>query len=197
MMVVWCFISKKGWRAVKNVCVKGTTSFGAALIVLAIVTTLGLNIFSLLGERSQFTLEEPAIRSRWDLWPALISKIKEHPVLGHGFGATVTYQTSDPRLRERGIVDYTTYAFEWGYLDIWIKMGLIGFVLFVGALIMMMKYGWDWARQSDIRLGWWFGMLAILIVHFFTPYLNHPIGIGIIIFFIGIVCSSNRKMVSK
>ena len=197
MMVVWCFISKKGWRAVKNVCVKGSTSFGVALIVLAIVTTLGLNIFSLLGERSQFTLEEPAIRSRWDLWPALISKIKEHPVLGHGFGATVTYQTSDPRLRERGIVDYTTYAFEWGYLDIWIKMGLIGFVLFVGALIMMMKYGWDWARQSDIRLGWWFGMLAILIVHFFTPYLNHPIGIGIIIFFIGIVCSSNRKMVSK
>ena len=183
VMVIWFVVSKKGLRAVRNVCIYALTSLGVAFVVLALTTTLGLNIFNVLGARSEFTLDEPAVRSRWDLWPTLVHKIEENPVFGHGFGSTVTYQTSDPRLREKGIVDYATYAFEWGYVDIWVKTGAIGFVLFTGALIIIMIQGWNWAQQSSVRMGWWFGILAILVVHFFTPYLNHPIGIGALLFF--------------
>ncbi len=190
-MAVWFVASRQGWRAVRNVCMQGVTSLGAAFVVLALITTLGLDMFNVLGARSEFTLHEPAVRSRWDLWPALIHKIQENPVFGHGFGSTVTYQTSDPRLREKDIVNYTTYAFEWGYVDIWVKTGVIGFLLFTGALIIIMVQGWKWAQQSSIRMGWWFGMLALLVVHFFTPYLNHPIGIGALIFFSAFVLHDN------
>ena len=47
--------------------------------------------------------------------------------MGRGFGATVTYQTRDPRiLADNGSGEYTTYAFEWGWLDIWLKLGIFG-----------------------------------------------------------------------
>src|SRR3989344_7137989 len=65
VMVIWFVVSKKGLRAVRNVCIYALTSLGVAFVVLALTTTLGLNIFNVLGARSEFTLDEPAVRSRW------------------------------------------------------------------------------------------------------------------------------------
>ncbi|MDO8583975.1 MAG: O-antigen ligase family protein, partial [bacterium] len=41
---------------------------------------------------------ESAVISRWQLLPIVWNKIKEAPILGSGFGSTVTYQSADPRI---------------------------------------------------------------------------------------------------
>lgn len=130
--------------------------------------------------------DEAAVASRWALLPEMIKGIKEYPVFGGGFGTRVTYISSDPRIRAAtdGTGEYTTYSLEWGYLDFWLKMGLVG----LGALIYLYAYIYALQRRN-LRLNsdnWYaFGMAISLIMlfslHFFTPYLNHPLGVGYLV----------------
>jgi N-acetylglucosaminyl-diphospho-decaprenol L-rhamnosyltransferase len=143
---------------------------------------LGLDAFT---KRLEDLDSEAAAASRWSLLPVLGNVIAESPLLGHGFGKTVTYESFDPRVREsQKTGSFTTYAFEWGYLDTIVKMGaggLLALILFLGVLI---KRGVSTLRAtgSPIVNGLLLGFAVLLLVHVFTPYLNHPLGIAYIIF---------------
>ena len=177
-----------------------------------------LNDFS---ERATQIDGEAGASSRWSLLPALWDGISASPLAGSGFGATMTYKSSDPRVLENNPDgDYTTYAFEWGWLDIWMKLGLIGLIAYVclilrifigiwssssinpaqekksaGFFSRMIKNGASWLdrvsgffgyRRYDLSGGTIFsglsaGICAICAINIFSPYLNHPIGIGFLV----------------
>ncbi len=125
---------------------------------------------------------EAGISSRWSLLPNLWQKIKNSPILGSGFGATVTYKSSDPKILEHSCDGmYTTYAFEWGWLDIWLKLGfggLLSYLIFIGYLVFdefkKMFYGQE---LTLIKISFAVFLIIISVIHFFSPYLNHPLGI--------------------
>ncbi len=127
---------------------------------------------------------ESALTSRWSLLPVLTKEIYQEPFFGQGFGATITYKSSDPRVLENNPNgDYTTYAFEWGYLDLWLKIGLLGlitYLIFIGYLIKMaIFYG---HKNDDFLLfGLAAGIVFLAATNLFTPYLNHPLGIVILL----------------
>lgn len=128
--------------------------------------------------------QEAAISSRWSLLPVLIEEIKKAPILGQGYGTTVTYISNDPRVLEKDPTgSYTTYAFEWGYLDTWLKIGLLGLAAYLILIFSLLKSSWQISRKKPqiVILGLAGGLVFIAITNFFTPYLNHPLGIGIII----------------
>ncbi len=127
---------------------------------------------------------ESAVSSRWSLLPVLTKEIIKEPFFGQGYGATITYTSSDPRVLEKDPSGkYTTYAFEWGYFDIWLKLGLFGFlsylVLLGNLLRKALQYSFD--NQNYVLLGLASGIVFLAITNFFTPYLNHPLGIGVLL----------------
>ncbi len=128
-------------------------------------------------------LDEAAVRSRWDLLPPLGREIIKHPIIGSGFGTTVTYKSSDPRavqVNPGGI--FTTYAFEWGFLDIMLKIGLTGLIVYLLLIGKIWRSGWRLGQSGEfISFGLLLGLGALLATNFFSPYLNHPLGIGYII----------------
>jgi uncharacterized membrane protein len=80
---------------------------------------------------------------------------------------------------------YTTFSFEWGYLDLWLKLGALGVVIYAFFLWSIAKQGrraWKVMGQSTERqlivMGTALSGISLLIVHATTPYLNHPLGIG-------------------
>ncbi|MFH0988115.1 MAG: O-antigen ligase family protein [Parcubacteria group bacterium] len=113
----------------------------------------------------------------------LLKAIAKHPVVGSGWGRAVTFTSLDPRfLANNPDGQRTTYAFEWGYLDIILKIGLLGFFIYLyliwtigKKLYLARKKNADWA------LPLLFCLIALLIVHTLTPYLNVPLGIGVIL----------------
>ena len=119
----------------------------------------------------------------------LLNKIKLHPILGSGWGTLVTYESFDPRIvtakNPKG--EYTTFAFELGYLDLLLKFGLAGVLSFLylicQLLIKIKKTAINTANEFDkyFLLGLLLGLVALTITHAFSPYLNHPLGIGYII----------------
>ncbi len=148
---------------------------------------------SMLEERLT-DLNEAAVRSRWDLLPPLGRAIVKHPIIGSGFGTTVTYKSSDPRavqVNPGGI--FTTYAFEWGYLDIMLKIGLAGLVIYLLLIAKIWRLGWFWSHSGEwLPLGLLLGLAALLVTNFFSPYLNHPLGIGYLL-----LCSTLFSVMKK
>lgn len=158
-----------------------------------------------LGSRLVDT-DDAAAKSRWALLPVLTDAALEHPILGSGLGRSVTYQTSDPRrraLEQTGT--YTTYSFEWGWLDMWLKFGLLGLAAFISFFWML---GWPLfkylrqhrhllaAAQPGLApeqkkavqaLGLLTALIGLLVANVFTPYVNHPLGIGIFIIIAALV----------
>ncbi|MFH0779535.1 MAG: O-antigen ligase family protein [Parcubacteria group bacterium] len=145
---------------------------------------------------------DAAVSSRWSELPNLLKAIAKHPLVGSGWGATVTYVSQDPRIKNilNPTGAYTTYAFEWGYLDIILKIGLIGLAAYLAVIWSIfadLKNIWKQNEDRFFRallLGFAFALIALLVTHAFSPYLNHPLGIGfIILLFIYIRTYSTRQ----
>ena len=109
--------------------------------------------------------------SRLNLLSSLRKTISLYPLSGSGLGATVTYRSYDPRVLERFPEGFfTTHAIEWGALDFWYKFGIVGPLILVTLFIQALV--WWRARKPALSAS----LLALLSIHAFTPYLNHPIG---------------------
>jgi hypothetical protein len=161
-----------------------------------------VSLASLLGERAFSLSGEAAANSRWALLPILWQTGLRHPLLGSGFGTTATYTTSDPRLLATNPTgEYTTFAFEWGYHDLWIKFGLFGLAIYgwlLWAIVApLMRFirgcrscfrepagaGDDLVGQKQkavIAAGLVTAVAALIFTNVFSPYLNHPLGIGLL-----------------
>ncbi len=128
-----------------------------------------------------------AVSSRWNLLHPMLAEIWQNPIFGSGFGETVTYISDDPRLRAitpNGEV--TTYRFEWGYHDFWLKLGLPGLLGFGWLFVTVIAVAYEAVRRGDqnvwMAVGLTSGLVALYVTHIFSPYLNHPIGLGFILF---------------
>ncbi|MBU1039181.1 hypothetical protein KKC17_03100 [Patescibacteria group bacterium] len=153
------------------------------LKVLSNLTTLGQPTISSIDLSGRFSSNEAAGQSRLQLLGPLVKATVDNLWLGAGFGATVEYQTSDPRVVKAtagGTGWVTTYAFEWGYLDLLYKLGLIGAIIYLWFFLRWLDYtilksGQLITFYKLAAVGTW-GVL--LVTNLTTPYLNHPLGIG-------------------
>lgn len=140
-------------------------------------------IGDLFSQRTSNLSGEAAAATRWNLLTPLADAAFQNPLLGSGLGSTITYQSQDPRVLETHPDGwYTTYAFEWGYLDLLFKFGFIGLGALAYLIVTIMRTFYGRMKQAGWQhiesVGALASLLALLGTHFFTPYLNHPLGIG-------------------
>jgi O-antigen ligase len=170
----------------------GILLLGAILSIILMITIVNFpipepGIFSADTLKNRFTTGDAAASSRWNLLPVLLEQNKKAPFFGTGFGTTVDYQTEDPRIKNeqnpQGWV--TTFTFEWGYLDTITEIGILGLLVYLlliiqifwRGFIFILKYSKD-TIIKQIHIGLLIGLIALLVTHAFSPYLNHPLGIG-------------------
>ncbi len=191
-LVTNLFGLRKLLSVISSLFIVSIASVGLIIIIVSFPYPRPLGGFtttSLLSERAAAISGEAAVSSRWELLPELWKEIIGAPIIGKGFGYTVTYETKDPRALESSATGkYTTYAFEWGWLDIWLKLGLFGLIAYLVLLIKLMEHGIKQIsfnqplnNEELMIMGLITGLLVLSVVNIFTPYLNHPLGIGYII----------------
>ncbi|MDO8571227.1 MAG: glycosyltransferase, partial [bacterium] len=129
--VVFSLFQRVPWRSlIDTVSINASIKFISLVLLIAVSAfpfpqPTGIFGISSFAKRFQDIGSEAAAASRWSLLPVLTSAISAHPFLGYGFGKTLTYTSFDPRVRElEKTGTFTTYAFEWGYLDVVIKIGV-------------------------------------------------------------------------
>lgn len=153
---------------------------GANIIVLLATNVLIVNIFD-----KRISTSEAAVTSRITQLIPLIKRVNDHVIMGSGWGSTFTFKSADPRILSNNPTGiHTAYRSEWGYLDIWLKVGFAGLVIFGLLLGKVLNFFWQRLRYTNdlpIRQLAAFSLLsltAIIIVHATSPYLNHPLGIA-------------------
>jgi len=121
--------------------------------------------------------------------PVMWHEIKKAPLLGFGYGKTITYKSSDPRvLQNNPDGQYSTYAFEWGYLSLWLKFGILGLLTYLTLFLTAIYRGLlKWRQGNNLAGVLSLGLLVLLVVNFFTPYLDHPLGIGYLLLTISLI----------
>jgi O-antigen ligase len=183
-----------GWGLGKVKPILTSAFVGVALIAAALMFPVPPVAFVSLGDivSSRTDMGEAAAVSRWQLLPKLWEKIRERPITGSGFGVTVTYESKDPRVIEKtgGTGIYRTYAFEWGWLDFWLKFGILGIPLMLWVVVWLGWRIWRLDEPRWLRVGAVVSLAALVVLHFFTPYLNHPLGFAFIFLGEGLIMTS-------
>lgn len=167
----------------------GSASACVGVVILAAVMLVPWPYPSTVGSLAAFrnrvtNLNESALQSRWELARPLLHAIAQTPILGSGFGKRVTYISKDPRnLAINPTGEYSTFSFEWGYGDLWLKMGVFGLAAYGFIIWNLGKWSLASAKNKIATL---LPLVTLAIVHFFTPYLNHPLGLGVLLVYSGI-----------
>lgn len=158
--------------------------YGLAGVVAVAVAFYGLQLATgnfPLSLQQRFDANEPAAAARSAQLDPLWSAIKDKPLWGSGFGATVTYRAVDPR-RAAESAEVATDTFELGWLDSWLDIGLVGVFALLWWLQRLWRSGASTAGQSATGAVTAVAVLALAVVHIFTPYLNHPLGLGLLLY---------------
>lgn len=156
----------------------------------------GQATFSLFSDRG--TAHDVAAASRYDQIRPLLREIAKNPIFGLGFGTQITYMTHDPRIVATTGGLRTTFAFELGYLDFLLKIGIVGVIVLFGWIFSLLRALWKQFRaatypaEQTLYLGLFFSVLALLITHTSTPYLNHPLGLGLLTLVAGFTARSTH-----
>jgi hypothetical protein len=190
------------WKKAPAIVWKRAVAFGIGGVFVASLVIFSTYVFpfpgkggsasftSLLSERAFSLSGEAAANSRWALLPVLWEADTRHPLIGSGLGTTVTYKTSDPRLlADNPTGEYSTFAFEWGYHDLWLKFGLLGLLVYgwflfaiIRPLFAAIRHGNPCKSDDEsatLAMGLFLAVIALLTTNVFSPYLNHPLGIGL------------------
>lgn len=173
-------------RAIKILLLVGIFTIGLIYINISFPLERFVGIDSIV--KGEFVKErlgdldtEAAASSRWAQLAPLLNAIKRRPLFGYGFGKTIIYKSSDPRnLAKNPQGWYRTYAFEWGYLDMLLKIGLLGILIFGWLILQILMLLFQEKDRNSLLVI--LALLVVLLTHIFTPYLNHPLGIGVVVF---------------
>lgn len=154
--------------------VLGLVLFAVLLAGLGLVAPTYFNRF--IGSRMQSIIDpqgEYAASARLAMLGPAWEAIKGEPLLGPGPGYLLKYFSPAPE--NYGWVK--KYMIEWGYLDLWLDIGLVGLVFMAVLIWGIFKRG---RMEGGTRICLLSVLVAILVIQITTPYLNHPLGIALI-----------------
>lgn len=174
---------KKLFQTISIFLIGAIASLALMIVIVNFPIPKPSGAFSVDMLKNRFTTGDAAASSRWNLLPVLLAENKKAPLLGTGFGTEITYQTEDPRIKTADNPEgwYTTFTFEWGYLDTITEIGFIGLFVYLLLIGQIFWRGIKYYRISNFQFlisGLLIGLIALLTTHAFSPYLNHPLGIG-------------------
>lgn len=172
------------FRELAILIVMSITSFILGIIIIIGVMKIPLPLPSTSGglDLSERLQIEEAASSRWNLLTPLWSAVQRNIFWGAGFGSSVVYTSNDPRVRStHSDGQYRTTAFEWGYLDIWLKIGFLGLAVYGWIIWKIFSAARQTSNLHSSVMGLLIGLIAVMAVHIASPYLNHPLGLGLVL----------------
>ncbi|OQX71497.1 hypothetical protein B6D52_01265 [Candidatus Parcubacteria bacterium 4484_255] len=122
--------------------------------------------------------DELSASVRLNILPCLLEKIKKRPIFGYGLGSTISYL--NPISQKQDI----TFHIDWGYLEIWLELGLLGLILYCFILAIIFYQGRQLfkkargnVKQQRLIVGLGAGLLSLVVATITGPYLFHALGI--------------------
>lgn len=140
--------------------IRGYAVLVGVLVAIGLVTIAELNGFSVLSALSRGEGDDVAsLTGRTFIWQAAIELIKLQPFLGYGFGAGGSALED---YYSAGVYGWRTYNVHNGFLQVLLDGGVVGFLIFLGALSYGLKRGFQ--SRDPLILGLYTSLLTITFV---------------------------------
>ncbi len=175
---VLVLLNKNKLKAIKYLLLLGISSYALVVLLFNFPKYHQVNLFN---NRSVDT-QEASVATRTILLPIMLDAIQGQPLLGYGFGQELTFFSQDPRSKNEfnPTGQRTTFSFEWGWLDFMLKGGLLLPLFFVYSLFYIIRGTYAIIKTKPQFTAYIAIFLALALIHIFTPYLNHPLGLGLL-----------------
>lgn len=167
------------------------------IFILLKIPNTHINFADMLSGR--VSESDASSNSRMELLQPMLRDIKNSPIIGYGFAHEITYFSKDPRnLNESNPTgSVTTYSFEWGWLSFWLKMGIFGLLFYVFLSLKIILDSVKLISSNNVLfISLLLCFISVLVVHIFSPYLDHPLGLGFIILLICIIENFKQNTLS-
>jgi O-antigen ligase len=120
-------------------------------------TGFGIAAFFILVYRAQLFViigKSPDMTGRLDIWKAVLGLIGQRPLQGWGW---ISYWMPGVKPYEGLIVrdNVTYYQAHNSYLDVWLQLGVVGFILFAAMLVLTFIKVWRLAVRHTSALYLW------------------------------------------
>lgn len=143
----------------------------------------GFNIFTGRIETIAQPEKEASSLTRMNILPKLLEEIKKAPFFGQGLGSTITIFDVTTNQEK------TTFHLDWGYLEMWREIGLVGlvsyglliFYIFYFSFKKMRKMKKD-SKERRLILGLLAGLISLMVTNLTAPVLFHSLGIFYFVF---------------
>jgi O-antigen ligase len=151
-LALWMFLIRK----LGQIALAPTLACCAIGVLLLWTCDLPAGIFGALGRDATFT-------GRTEIWSSIMDEIRDHPMIGCGFGAFwLEENRSVQLLYDNQDLAWGPVSAHEGYLDIMNETGAIGLLMVV---LMVVSYFYHAAKQP-YRNVWPWIIAAILLVNF-------------------------------
>jgi len=174
------FVYQKKQISLHIFVILGSVAIAAVLLVQIFYNLPSYKNINIFNQRSIDT-SEPALSARSQLWGPMWETILSRPIVGYGFGKEITYHSDDPTIKNIDNPEgwHTTYSFEWGWMDMLVKGGVLLLLSFVFWISLLYYRAYIILMDDPIlSLTLLATLTSLLIIHIFTPYLNHPLGLA-------------------
>lgn len=181
IMIVNLFIYKRDKLSIKWLLNLGLVAIAAVFLVQVFYNLPQYKSLNIFTQRSVDS-SEAAASTRVELWTPMWENIFDSPIIGHGFGKEISYRSSDPRIKNEANPEgwHTSYAFEWGFLDQLVKGGIILLTIFITWIGILYRRLYQNIKENYIlSMVFISSLTSLLIIHIFTPYINHPLGLSL------------------
>ncbi|PLX28925.1 hypothetical protein C0581_00415 [Candidatus Parcubacteria bacterium] len=144
-------------------------------IVSSMGSSLGLEIAGLRIGSMVLPETEISTNTRTALLTPIFAMVKQHPILGSGIGATLSY------VNPYTYMQINTRHFDWGYLEMIVELGIVGSLILL-SIIGLLVYELTKKIRSisdfhDLYIGLLGGIAALLVINITAPALYHVLGI--------------------
>ena len=164
--------TRKNWKRWLSISVGSLAVFLVIYSTLFLISSKGKSFgMEVFGIRIQSimtpSLEESSL-SRTLLLPKILDQIIEHPFIGRGFGSTISVFSPI----ENKTIATTNY--DWGYLEILVELGIIGFsvwVIFLYNIAIKLKK----LPRSQLAV-----FISLLIINITSPAVFHVFGLTLL-----------------
>lgn len=104
-----------------------------------------------------------SLTGRTDIWPYVIDKIRERPFLGYGYAVFWNGLEGESADIWRAL-RWTVPDSHNGFLDLWVDLGFLGFIVFLFGFIQTLARSLLWVRLSRSWVSLWSLMLLVYLV---------------------------------
>ncbi len=89
------------------------------------------------------------VSGRAPLWEAVVKAIEQRPIAGYGWGGAYTDFSREPTLSFLRAIGYPVFHSHNGALELLIRLGIVGLVLYLMQFVSTMSWGWRLTKVGD------------------------------------------------